>query len=148
MGSFLSYKKIASLDVGLKRIGVSVHIKGITLPKPAILRKNRKQASAEVDAFLSQNQIDILIVGCPENKDNPASLDMIKRIEFFVSLLAFSGAVYYMDESFSSKEAGESIQGVIKHKKDGKIDSLAAKIILDRWLEKYSTLSGDNDHYP
>ena len=140
MELYLSPRKIASLDVGLKRIGVSVHIAGITLPKPAILRKNRKQASADVSAFLNENQIDTLIVGSPKNQDNPASLDMIKRIEFFVSLLTFTGEVHYMDESFSSKEAGESVQGVIKHRKDGKLDSLAAKIILDRWLEKSSSL--------
>jgi putative Holliday junction resolvase len=44
--------------------------------------------------------------------------------------------VFYQDEQSSSVEAKELTMGVFKHKKDGKIDSVAAKIILERWLSR------------
>jgi len=61
---------------------------------------------------------------------------MTRRIEHFVSLLAFDGTITYQDEYGSSVEAKELMQGVTKQKKDGKVDSMAAKIILERWLCK------------
>jgi putative Holliday junction resolvase len=42
--------------------------------------------------------------------------------------------VHYQDEQGSSSEAKEQMAGVIKQKRDGRIDSIAAKIILERWL--------------
>ncbi len=61
---------------------------------------------------------------------------MEKRIKYFVSLLDFNGKIFFQDEYGSSYEAEESIRGVIKNRRDGKVDSLSAKIILERWLEK------------
>jgi len=43
-------------------------------------------------------------------------------------------AVQYQDEQGSSMEAKAQMAGVIKQKRDGRIDSIAAKIILERWL--------------
>jgi putative Holliday junction resolvase len=60
---------------------------------------------------------------------------MQRRIEHFVSLLELENIrVHYQDEQGSSMEAKELTQGVFRHKRDGKIDSIAAKIILERWL--------------
>jgi putative Holliday junction resolvase len=42
--------------------------------------------------------------------------------------------IEYQDEQGTSVEAKELTQGVFRHKRDGKIDSIAAKIILERWL--------------
>ncbi|MBU1642279.1 Holliday junction resolvase RuvX, partial [bacterium] len=39
------------------------------------------------------------------------------------------------DEAGSSIEAEEIMKGTIKYKRDGRVDSLAAKIILERWLK-------------
>ena len=36
----------------------------------------------------------------------------------------------------SSIESKELIKGTIKHKKDGRIDSISAKIILERYLRQ------------
>mgnify|MGYP000712297726 CR=1 FL=1 len=48
-------KKIASIDIGLKRIGVALCLSlDIVTPQEAILRKNRDQAARDVDAFLNE----------------------------------------------------------------------------------------------
>lgn len=126
--------KLASIDVGLKRIGVAICLDGnVVFPQNAILRKNRNQAAREVKAFLEEWQIEKLIVGLP--KDAESSEEMERRIRHFVSLLDLDIEVAYQDEQSSSIEAKELTRGVFKHQKDGKIDSIAAKIILERWLQ-------------
>ena len=125
--------KLASIDVGLKRIGIALCLDGkIVIPQNAILRKNRDQAAKDVKAFLESWEIEKLIVGLPKDAEN--SEEMERRIRHFVSLLELNIEVIYQDEQSSSVEAKELTMGVFKHKKDGKIDSVAAKIILERWL--------------
>ncbi len=126
--------KIASIDVGLKRIGVAICLDGkIVFPQDAILRKNRNQAARDVKSFLEEWEIETLVVGLPKGGSSEEEMD--RRIKHFVRLLELENTeVAYQDEQGSSVEAKELTQGVFRHKRDGKIDSIAAKIILERWL--------------
>jgi len=127
-------KKIAAIDIGLKRIGVALCLSSsIVAPQEAILRKNRDQAAHEVDTFLNEWQIELLVVGLPKNGNS--SEEMGRRIAHFVNLLKFGGEIVYQDEHGSSVEAKEMMQGIVRQKKDGRIDSIAAKVILERYLE-------------
>ena len=124
--------KIASIDVGLKRIGMAICLQSnIVTPLPAVLRKNRNQASFDVLKVLKEWEIDCLVVGFPG-----ANEEMQKRITHFVKLLDFEGEVTLQEENMSSVEAEDLMRGDIKYKRDGRIDSLAAKIILERYLIK------------
>lgn len=124
--------KLASIDIGLKRIGLALSLtRDIVTPQTAILRKNRNQAANDVNLFLKEWEIDKLIVGFPS-----ASLDMQKRIEHFVNLLELKIPYEFQEENMSSIEAENLIKGEIKYKRDGRIDSLAAKIILERYLNR------------
>jgi putative Holliday junction resolvase len=125
---------LAALDIGLKRIGCAICFdKKVVFPVDAILRKNRNQAARDVDEFLKRNKIQTLIVGLP--KGGSSSDEMQRRIEHFVSLLEFNKEIIYQDEYGSSAEAKEIMKGITKQKRDGKLDSMAAKIILERRLE-------------
>jgi len=127
--------KIASIDVGLKRIGVAISLDGqIVFPKDAILRQNRNQAARDVKEFLEEWEIELLVVGLP--KGGSSEEEMERRIKHFVALLQLEIKVEYQDEQGSSFEAKELTKGVFKHKRDGRIDSIAAKIILERWLNQ------------
>ena len=127
--------KLASIDVGLKRIGIAICFDGnIVMPQNAILRKNRNQAARDINLFLKEWEIEKLIVGLP--KDAASSEEMERRIKHFVSLLELGIPVEYQDEQGSSVEAKELTMGISKHKKDGKVDSIAAKIILERYLNR------------
>jgi len=126
--------KLASIDVGLKRIGVAISLDGsIVLPQNAILRKNRNQAARDINTFLEEWGIEKLIVGLP--KGGSSEEEMERRIKHFVSLLELTIHVTYQDEQGSSFEAKELTMGNFKHKKDGRLDSIAAKIILERYLQ-------------
>ena len=124
--------KLASIDIGLKRIGVAICLtSNIVTPQTAILRKNRDQAALDVNSFLKEWEIEKLIVGFPS-----ASEDMQKRIKHFVALLELTIPYEFQEENMSSIEAEDLIKGEIKYKRDGRVDSLAAKIILERFLAK------------
>lgn len=122
--------KLACIDIGLKRIGVAICLSSnIVTPQPAILRKNRNQASTDVNAFLKEWEVEKLIIGYPS-----ASEDMQKRITHFVKLLELEIPYEFQEENMSSIEAEDLMKGDIKYKRDGRVDSLAAKIILERYL--------------
>lgn len=132
---------MASIDVGLKRIGVALCLAaGIVTPQEAILRKNRDQAARDIDAFLNEWSIELLVVGLP--KGGSSSEEMERRIKHFVSLLTFKGECVYQDEYGSSNEAKEMMQGIVRQKKDGRIDSIAAKVILERYVDAQKVFHG------
>jgi len=126
--------KIASLDIGLKRIGVAFCFDNkVVLPQNAILRSGRKQAANDVSSLLKEWEIKKIVVGLPKN--GAYEEEMERRIKHFISLLDIKNIeVDFIDESFSSYEAKEQMKGVVKQKRDGKIDSISAKIILERYL--------------
>lgn len=127
------FKILLAIDIGLKRIGVAISHEGkIVFPQDAIIRKNRNQASNAVDELIRIHKADKLIVGLP--KGGSSEDEMKRRIEHFISLLKSKIEIIYVDEYGSSNEAKELMTGVTKQKRDGKIDSIAAKIILERYI--------------
>ncbi len=127
--------KIVAIDLGLKRIGLaySVH-KDIVTPLPAVIRKNRNQAASEVKNVLREWEAEAVVVGIPLGGSSED--EMRRRIEHFMNLVAFEGEVFYQDEAGSSKEAEELMKGKMRQIRDGRVDSLAAMIILQRYLTK------------
>ena len=125
--------KYLSIDLGLKRIGLaySAH-KDIVTPLASIIRKNRNQASDEVKKAIKEWEIDIVVVGVPLG--GSSENEMKRRIAHFMNLVSFDGEVYYQDEAGSSKEAESLIKGEMKQLRDGRIDSISAMIILQRYL--------------
>jgi putative Holliday junction resolvase len=130
---FVLANKYLSIDLGLKRIGLaySAH-KDIVTPLASIIRKNRNQASDEVKKAIKEWEIDIVVVGVPLGGSSEE--EMKRRIAHFMNLVSFDGEVYYQDEAGSSKEAESLIKGEMKQLRDGRIDSISAMIILQRYL--------------
>jgi putative Holliday junction resolvase len=125
-------EKIIAIDVGLKRIGIAfTPNKSVVVPLNAILRKNRNQAARDVSNLLKEYKADILVVGIPKTNK-----EMQRRIKHFTSLIDFDGKIEFIDESFTSNLVEVEIKGKIKYKRDGRIDSLAAKKILESYLSK------------
>ena len=125
--------KYLAIDLGLKRIGIaySAH-KDLVTPLPAVIRKNRNQASEEVRKLLVEWEIDAIVIGIPLGGSSEE--EMKRRISHFMNLVAFEGEVFYQDEAGSSKEAEALIKGEIKQVRDGRVDSISAMIILQRYL--------------
>ena len=122
---------VLAIDIGLKRIGVAYGVRGVAIPQKPILRKNRNQAANDVSKILAQLNVKTLVVGVPLGGSSED--EMKRRITHFVSLLKFNGEIKYIDESMSSVEASELHTNTIK---DGRLDSIAAMIILQRYFNK------------
>ncbi len=124
---------IIALDIGLKRIGVAYSPDGKTaVPLKAVLRRNRNQAAEEIKRLLEEWEVRKVVVGIPLG--GSSEMEMKRRITHFMQLVDFDGAVCYEDETGSSKEAEELIRGEMRHIRDGRIDSIAAMLILQRYL--------------
>jgi putative Holliday junction resolvase len=127
--------KYIAIDLGLKRIGLaySAH-KDLVTPLPAVIRKNRNQASQEVKKVLKEWEVDSVVIGIPLGGSSED--EMRRRIEHFMNLVDFQGEIFYQDEAGSSLEAQNMMKGEIKYVRDGRIDSISAMIILQRFLAK------------
>ncbi len=127
--------KYIAIDLGLKRIGLaySAH-KDIVTPLNAVIRKNRNQASSEVKKIIDEWEVDAVIVGIPLGGSSED--EMRRRIAHFMNLVDFRGEVFYQDEAGSSLEAENMMKGEIKYIRDGRVDSISAMIILQRFLQQ------------
>jgi len=127
--------KYLAIDLGLKRIGLaySAH-KDIVTPLPAIIRKNRNQASTEVKKVIKEWEIDTVVIGIPLGGSSED--EMGRRIKHFMNLVDFDGEIFYQDEAGTSLEAENMMKGEIKYIRDGRVDSISAMIILDRFIKK------------
>jgi len=127
--------KILSIDLGLKRIGLAISLdENIVTPLPAVHRKNRNQASNDVRDIANEWEVEKIVVGIPMNGDSED--EMRRRVTHFMKLVNINVQIELEDESESSLEAEALMKGEIRQKKDGRIDSLAAKIILERYLSR------------
>lgn len=125
---------IIAIDLGLKRIGLALSSgAGIVTPLPAVERRNRNQAANDVKKVLNEYEVTTVVVGIPMGSTTED--EMCRRVAHFMNLVEFSGEVVYQDESHSSQEAEALMRGEIRYKRDGRIDSLSAKIILERYLK-------------
>ncbi|MFT2736575.1 Holliday junction resolvase RuvX [Helicobacter pylori] len=128
---------ILACDVGLKRIGIAMLLNGVILPLEAILRYNRNQASRDLSDLLREKNIQVLVVGKP----NESYTDTNARIEHFIKLLDFKGEIVFINEDRSSIEAYENLEHLGKKNKrlaikDGRLDSLSACRILERYYQQ------------
>ena len=127
--------KYIAIDLGLKRVGLaySAH-KDLVTPLKAIERKNRDQAARDVKKALDEWEVDAVVVGIPMGGSSEE--EMRRRVAHFMNLVAFEGEIFYQDESNSSIEAECMMKGEIKYIRDGRIDSIAAMVILQRFVAK------------
>lgn len=127
--------KYIAIDLGLKRIGLaySAH-KDFVTPLRAVERKNRDQAASDVKKVLDEWEVDAVVVGIPMGGSSED--EMKRRVAHFMNLVNFKGEIFFQDESNSSKEAEGMMKGEIKQIRDGRIDSISAMIILQRFLAK------------
>ncbi|MBD3798846.1 Holliday junction resolvase RuvX [Sulfuricurvum sp.] len=124
-----------AIDLGLKRIGLALSYgNGLVTPLPAIERKNRNQAANDLKKVLNEYGVTTVVIGIPMGSSTED--EMRRRVEHFMNLVEFSGEIAYQDEAHSSQEAEALIRGEIRYKRDGRVDSLSAKIILERFFNQ------------
>lgn len=128
---------LIGLDVGEKRIGVAVADTGVRIAVPFVTVEVDGNEIASIGEIILKEKADIIVVGYPRNQQGEATAQT-RYVEKFTELLEdFDKKIVFQDESLTSVMAE---QRLIAHKRPytkADIDSQAATIILQDYLEQY-----------
>lgn len=128
--------KILALDIGRKRIGLAMCDTELPIPEPLyVLERAGKYAEKMILEILQRHSIQTLVVGLPlgEGNEETAESESIRRyVARFEKRAAIK--IEFVDEYASSEEALEALRHKSGSKK-GMLDSVAASIILQRYLD-------------
>lgn len=136
--------KILALDFGTKLIGYAISDADakIAFPRGTLANKSETKLLKELQKIIAEEKICKIILGVPLGEDNEET-DVSKRIRGFGSRLTrkLKLPVEYVDEFGSSKEALGKIPFKKYRRKKGETDSIAAQIILQRYLDANTDVS-------
>lgn len=131
-------KRIISLDIGTKRIGIAVSDAlyiGAT-PIKTISRTSDKKALEEIVQVCKEYMTDIILIGVPYNMDGTLG-PQAKNCLDFIKPLRETYTVIEQDERLSSAAAEDILKqkGKKYTKNKGLVDSTAAAVILQDYLD-------------
>ncbi len=132
------------IDLGSKRIGVALSDANGTLASPYTvfeLTADLAQVVRNINKVVIENQVETVVVGLPRSLSGElgrSATEATRVIEIFTKLLDAKVEVY--DERFSTKIAELYMKDTGKSIKKTKrtIDSMAAAVILQSWLDSRS----------
>lgn len=122
--------QILAIDFGLKKVGLAIGntLTKTSMPISTIFYKSKQELFNLLEKHVTEWKPEFIIVGNPLNMDQTES-EMSKLAEKFSTQFSkkFNLAVELVDERLSSFEAKEFA-------KDDNLDAMAAKLILDSWM--------------
>ena len=137
--------KVLAFDFGTKRIGVAYgqSLTG-TAQAVGVIRANDGIPDwNELEALVNNWQPDVFVVGLPFNMDDSES-ELLLRAQKFGKRLngRLHKPCFGVDERLTSFEArGEILRG----ESSGEVDALAARLILEAWLDGLPPLAATAD---
>ncbi len=135
-------KRILALDIGTVRIGVAMTSPtgDFALPVETIHIKKSADPVEDIRKLLEQNDIQHIVVGLPLDLDGSEGA-AVRRTKQFVAKLRQripNIKIFAQDERFTSSVA-ENVLMDLETKGEKKkllVDSMAATLILQTWLDK------------
>ena len=122
--------QILAIDFGLKKVGLAIGntLTKTSMPISTIFYKSKQELFNILEKHIIEWKPELIIIGNPLNMDQTES-EMSKLAEKFSTQISkkFNLAVKLVDERLSSFEAKEFA-------KDDNLDAMAAKLILDSWM--------------
>lgn len=134
--------RVLAFDFGLRRIGIATGdtLTGTAAPRPAAAVRAGEPDWDSIDRELHAFNPGRVIVGAPYNVDGTAGALLPHARRFADEIKRrFALPVSLIDERFSSLEAHEALKrrrahGERRRLRREDIDSVAAAVILERWL--------------
>ncbi len=131
-----------AFDFGLKRIGVAVgqEVTKTASPLTTLQAKNGKPNWDDVAALIAEWSPVALIVGIPRTMDDADMSTTAPAKKFAAKLHThFELPVHEVDERLTTKDAREDVyqQRGYKALQTAEIDSFAAALILETWLNEF-----------
>lgn len=133
---------ILCFDFGLRRIGVAVGQTATwTASSLETVHHHQKPDWQAIDRLVAEWKPSTLLVGLPLGAEGEET-EMSRAAREFGSKLQkrYSLDIRFADERLSSREAGERFaelraSGGLKRKDAGRLDAMAAQVILENWLD-------------
>ncbi len=130
--------KYLGLDLGTKTLGLAISNGTIASSLKTIHYNNLDALIEELKQIIEEEKIDLLVLGLPKNMNNTIGSRANETLEFKKKLEQLNYKVVLQDERLSTVSAHNyMIEGNLSRKKrKEKVDSLAATIILQTYLDK------------
>ncbi|MEW6711492.1 MAG: Holliday junction resolvase RuvX [Candidatus Riflebacteria bacterium] len=130
--------KILAIDVGKKRIGLATCDRLEIAATPFAVVKAGKNAIDEILKIVENEQVEAIVIGMPVSFDGKER-ESCQMARFFKNELASKTGIEieFYDERLTSKIAENSLLegGFSRDERKGKIDAVAASIILQGYLD-------------
>lgn len=137
--------KLLAIDYGARHIGLAVSDsdRQMAFGRGTLLNKNIQQVFEDLYRMASVEQVSLILLGLPmgaDGSDTPQTLKIRAFAEDFGNYLKEKGLnieIEFIDESFSSFEANQMLQGLGVAGRDRKKteDELAAVVLIHRYID-------------
>lgn len=131
------------LDLGTKTLGLALSDKlGIIASSYGTIRFENEDYDSLLEPIkniVDKENVDIIVLGYPINMNNTIGDRAIKTLEFKDKLSNYLNMdIYMQDERLSSVEANNYLiqSDISRKKRKTKVDSVAATIILETFMER------------
>ena len=127
---------VLALDVGDKRIGVSVAAVGSQFPRPLMTLAHDETIFQQIQRLIDENSVKEVIVGLPRDMKGNET-DQTRSVRAFASKLTaeLGVTVHLQDEAATSLKAEAELRARGKPYEKYAIDALAATYILEDYLQ-------------
>jgi putative Holliday junction resolvase len=130
--------RILAIDYGHKRVGLAISDSSRSLATPHTSLRRDQQFFPRLAELLIAEEIESIVVGLPITLQGEEGRDAVNIRNFGKQLTnKFSLPVFFHDERFSTVEAHEIMEatGTKRHKRQEKVDSIAAAVMLQSYLD-------------
>ncbi len=139
--------RILSLDVGERRTGVAMSDDSMSMAFPliTITGKARDAVIERVLALAAEHGVSEIVVGMPVSLSGVKGFQAERVMRFIEALAGHTSIpVVTVDERFSSSEAEALLRqmGIEPSRNKGKVDSAAAALVLQSYLDYRRKSSG------
>jgi putative Holliday junction resolvase len=135
--SNIPHMRAMGIDYGLKKTGIAVSDKDLTMSLPVCVINTSSQEVLlqKITNLISQYEIGFFVLGIPD--ESRYSSEIYRK---FANLLEqkFRMPIFLEDETYTSRIADEMLKDIgLNRKKRNRIDDqISAKLILDSFLDK------------
>jgi putative Holliday junction resolvase len=135
--------RLLGLDHGSRRIGIAVADTetGMAFARPALRRRGGDADIAALVDLARREGIDRVVMGLPRNM-NGSEGSQADAARLFSGQLAAAGLdVVHLDERLTSWQAAEGLAAAGRRvdRRSGELDSAAARLILQEYLDAQTT---------
>jgi putative pre-16S rRNA nuclease len=132
--------RVLGVDFGLRRLGLALSDEDASLARPLRVLEitSVRDAPEAVAAAAKDADAGSVVVGVPLGLEGEEQRQEVRRVERFARALrkATGLPVFLVDESLSTREAGERALEAGRDDRDPALHAHAAALILQRWLDR------------